>query len=176
MIFLPEASDFISRNKAETLNLTTHLDKSDFLIGLGETAKTENMWVSVGIHESSTDNNKVYNTHVILNNHGDIVSTYRKLHLFNVDIKDGPRLMESDSTLQGHTIPDIVQTPLGNLGLETCYDMRFSELSIALRSKGAQLLAFPSAFTVKTGMAHWGEFSFICIQLVKFIHSLLFYI
>lgn len=156
MIFLPEASDFISKNKQETLDMTTRLEESDFLLSLQETAKKENIWVSVGVHESSTEQ-KVYNTHVVLNNQGNIISTYRKIHLFNVDIKQGPRLMESDSTLEGNQIPEIVQTPVGKLGLETCYDMRFSELSIALRTKGAELLAFPSAFTIKTGMAHWGN-------------------
>ncbi|KAI9346697.1 nitrilase-like protein [Pilaira anomala] len=155
IIFLPEASDFISKNKEETLGLTTTIEKSDFLLGLQETAKATGIWVSVGIHESAATTFKVYNTHVIINDQGLIVSRYRKLHLFNVDIDGGPRLMESDSTVQGDQILEPIQTPVGKLGLQTCYDMRFSELSIALRKKGAELLAFPSAFTVKTGMAHW---------------------
>ncbi|KAG2233067.1 hypothetical protein INT48_009193 [Thamnidium elegans] len=156
MIFLPEASDFISINKQETLSLTTTLENSEFLLGLQETAKKENVWVSVGLHESTSSiPSKVYNTHVIINSQGNIISKYRKIHLFNVDIENGPRLMESDSTLPGDEMLDPVQTPLGKLGLETCYDMRFSELSIALTRRGAELLAFPSAFTIKTGMAHW---------------------
>jgi predicted amidohydrolase len=65
--------------------------------------------------------------------------------------------MESDSTLEGMEINEPVDTPVGKLGLETCYDMRFPELSIALRQRGAELLAFPSAFTIKTGVAHWGN-------------------
>jgi len=36
-----------------------------------------------------------------------------------------------------------------------CYDMRFPEMSVALRHMGADILTFPSAFTVPTGMAHW---------------------
>lgn len=155
MIFLPEASDFISRNKEETLKLTTTLENSEFLSGLQETAKKENVWVSVGLHENTHIPTKVYNTHVVIDGEGQIRSTYRKLHLFNVDIENGPRLMESDSTLEGDKINEPVDTPIGKLGLETCYDMRFSELSIALRQRGAELLAFPSAFTIKTGMAHW---------------------
>ncbi|KAI7896072.1 putative NIT2-nitrilase [Mucor mucedo] len=155
MIFLPEASDFVSKDKEQTLDLTRPLNDSEFLKGLVETAQEHKIWVSVGVHESSNVSDKVYNTHVVLNHQGRIVSTYRKLHLFNVDIEGGPRLMESDGTLQGDQLPDLIQTPLGKLGLETCYDMRFPELSLALRTKGAQLLAFPSAFTIKTGMAHW---------------------
>ncbi|CAD6198155.1 unnamed protein product [Caenorhabditis auriculariae] len=48
-----------------------------------------------------------------------------------------------------------VETPVGKLGLSICYDLRFPELSIWNRKKGAQILSFPSAFTVNTGLAHW---------------------
>ena len=44
---------------------------------------------------------------------------------------------------------------MGNLGLCICYDLRFPEQSLLLRQKGAQLLSYPSAFTLKTGHAHW---------------------
>ena len=63
--------------------------------------------------------------------------------------------MESDSTRGGDTILDPVLTPIGNVAQQTCYDLRFSELSIAQRHRGADILTFPSAFTVKTGQAHW---------------------
>jgi len=36
-----------------------------------------------------------------------------------------------------------------------CYDIRFPELSQTLRLKGAQILTYPSVFTIKTGQAHW---------------------
>ncbi len=48
-----------------------------------------------------------------------------------------------------------MRTPVGLLGLCTCYDLRFPEQSLLLRSQGAQILAYPSAFTLKTGQAHW---------------------
>lgn len=39
--------------------------------------------------------------------------------------------------------------------LLTCYDVRFPEPSLILRRRGAQILTYPSAFTVRTGLAHW---------------------
>lgn len=43
------------------------------------------------------------------------------------------------------------ETPAGHLGLMTCYDIRFPWLSDLLRGRGAQMLTYPSAFTVETG-------------------------
>lgn len=155
MIFLPEASDFISKSKEETSQLTTSIVDSEFVSGLKEMAQHENIWVSVGVHETTSSPQKIFNTHLVINGEGNIVSTYRKIHLFDVDIKGGPRLMESETTQEGDRLETPINTPIGKLGLQTCYDMRFAEASIALRKRGAELLAFPSAFTIKTGIAHW---------------------
>ncbi|VDO80281.1 unnamed protein product [Soboliphyme baturini] len=83
------------------------------------------------------------------------MAKYHKLHLFDVDISDEVRLRESDWVVPGRRIVEPVVTPIGKLGITTCYDLRFPELSGILRSSGAEILAFPSAFTVATGMAHW---------------------
>ncbi|CAO3599080.1 unnamed protein product [Absidia cylindrospora] len=63
--------------------------------------------------------------------------------------------MESDTTQAGSKAVSPIQSPVGSLGLQICYDLRFAELSLQQRRHGAQVLTFPSAFTVKTGMAHW---------------------
>lgn len=42
-----------------------------------------------------------------------------------------------------------------NLRELQCYDVRFPQFSLALRNLGANVLTFPSAFTVPTGQAHW---------------------
>jgi predicted amidohydrolase len=65
--------------------------------------------------------------------------------------------MESEGTIPGSNIGQPIQTPIGNIGLQICYDLRFAELSIIHRARGAEILTFPSAFTVKTGEAHWGN-------------------
>ncbi|KAI9321405.1 putative NIT2-nitrilase [Dichotomocladium elegans] len=159
MIFLPEASDFIAASTLDAIALTTSLDESEFVQSVRESAKAEGVWVSVGVHEKVrtgfTHPSHIYNTHLIIDDLGSIVSKYRKIHLFDVDIKDGPRLMESDHTQRGNAILDPVPTPLGRIGQQICYDLRFSELSIIQRQRGADILTFPSAFTIKTGMAHW---------------------
>lgn len=64
-------------------------------------------------------------------------------------------LMESRSTQPGNKILPPFTTPLGKIGLAICYDLRFPEMALQLRRLGADILTFPSAFTVRTGAAHW---------------------
>jgi predicted amidohydrolase len=67
----------------------------------------------------------------------------------------GERYRESASIAPGRLHPVVVDTPVGRVGLSVCYDVRFPELYRALSQAGAEILVVPSAFTVKTGEAHW---------------------
>lgn len=80
---------------------------------------------------------------------------YQKLHLFDVEIPGGPVLKESDSVERGSSILPPFDTAVGKVGLCICYDLRFPEISIALKRQNAQVITYPSAFTVPTGKAHW---------------------
>ncbi|KAI8070740.1 nitrilase [Gongronella butleri] len=151
VVFLPEASDFIAESKEQALALA----KDDaFLRGVRQAAQDAKIWVAVGVHEQC-ESSRLYNAQIVFDDHGERVASYRKIHLFDVDIANGPRLMESELTAPGNEILPPIATPVGNVGLQICYDLRFAELSISQRRLGAEILTFPSAFTVKTGMAHW---------------------
>uniref|UniRef100_A0A674GPX6 Nitrilase 1 n=1 Tax=Taeniopygia guttata TaxID=59729 RepID=A0A674GPX6_TAEGU len=86
---------------------------------------------------------------------GALVAAYRKLHLFDAALPGAPALSESSFTNPGRELLPPIDTPVGKLGLAVCYDLRFPELAQALRGAGAQILTYPSAFTVTTGAAHW---------------------
>lgn len=80
---------------------------------------------------------------------------YDKIHLFDVDVSDGiGRYQESRYFEAGDRIVT-AQTPFGIIGLMVCYDLRFPELALNLRQKGANILTAPAAFTYSTGQLHW---------------------
>lgn len=108
------------------------------------------------MHEPTTDGSeRVKNTLLWIDEQGEIVQRYQKLHLFDADMKDGPTLKESDWVERGDRIIPPFSTPIGKLGLTICFDLRFPELALALKRMGSQILTYPSAFAVKTGQAHW---------------------
>ena len=104
--------------------------------------------------ESVPGGRKAYNTCPVFDPDGELIATYRKLHLFDVDIAGHVSIRESDARLRGAK-PVTVSTGLGTLGLSICYDLRFPELYRALTASGAEIVCVPSAFTFPTGAHHW---------------------
>ncbi len=105
-------------------------------------------------NEASGDPERCYNTSVLFSPDGEILAAYRKIHLFDVDVSDEVRFVES-ATVQPGEKTVVASTPIGAFGLSVCYDLRFAELYRRLRDDGAEILTVPSAFTMTTGRAHW---------------------
>jgi len=107
-----------------------------------------------GFWERGEDPKKVRNACVHVDASGQVKAIYRKIHLFDVDLPDGTRLMESETVERGSE-PVVTDAPFGKLGLSVCYDLRFPELYRRLVDDGAIALAVPAAFTLTTGKDHW---------------------
>jgi len=115
----------------------------------------------LGIHlllgsfnEKADDSRRCFNTSVLFGPRGDRLAAYRKIHLFDVDISPSTRFAESETIKAGEEVV-VVPTDLVTVGLSICFDLRFSWLYQELRSRGAELIAVPSAFTATTGKDHW---------------------
>ena len=94
-LFLPEASDYIAASPEETVALVRSVADSVFVKGLQDEARHSNIPINVGIHEPTEDRKKVKNTLIWIDDKGNIVQRYQKIHLFDVEIKGGPVLKES---------------------------------------------------------------------------------
>ncbi|KAH8598782.1 nitrilase, putative [Bisporella sp. PMI_857] len=147
-LFLPEATDYIASNPAESVSLAQPMEISPFLLGLQKAAKESSLAINVGIHVPTS--NKLLNRSCWIDENGEITSYYDKLHLF-----DYGALRESNSVEGGKRIIAPVDTVVGRVGLTICFDLRFPEIGISLARQNAQIITYPSAFTVPTGQAHW---------------------
>lgn len=106
------------------------------------------------ILEKSEDN-KIYNTSVIIGPEGITLNKYRKLHLSEIHLPDNSTVvLESNNVKSGNSV-EIVKTKLGTFGFSICFDMRFPELYRILVLKGAEIIFVPSAFPIFTGKDHW---------------------
>jgi predicted amidohydrolase len=153
LVATPENTNFLGPHgekvrRAEPVGGTTTSRFADIARRLG-------IHVLIGsFNERSEEPNRCYNTSVLLGPDGDVLGTYRKMHLFDVDVSPQVRFLESQTCKPGDH-PVVVQTTLGRIGLSICYDLRFPELYRRLVDEGAQILAIPSAFTLVTGKDHW---------------------
>lgn len=124
-------------------------------------ARDHGCWVLAGSHaEISGDPARPYNTAVLFDRSGALVARYRKLHLFDVAVDDGPADRESGRVTPGDRAVVAAVDGTGGtsgvgLGLSICYDLRFPELYRALSLAGARVLAVPAVFTERTGRDHW---------------------
>lgn len=106
------------------------------------------------ILEEGAPDGRLYNTSVLFGPDGKHVATYRKIHLFDVEVGDGQTYRESAKVAPGTEVV-VADTALGKVGLSVCYDLRFPELYRRHAELGAVLLTVPAAFTLMTGKDHW---------------------
>jgi predicted amidohydrolase len=126
-----------------------------------ELAGNLNCWILLGsLAERSIGSLRPFNTSVLIDPAGRVVAVYRKRHLFDVTIEDGPSDRESARVTPGDSsvvavMDGIAQGADVRLGLSICFDLRFPELYRELAAAGAVIMAVPANFTEATGRDHW---------------------
>ncbi len=93
------------------------------------------------LYEKSPKPNRVYDTSFLIDKNGKVLSTYRKIHLY-----DALGFKESVKLYPGSSIAKPVKTSVGKMGMMICYDLRFPEMSRILASSGSEILIVPSAW------------------------------
>lgn len=123
----------------------------EFVSGLAQLARAHGVHLVAGVIERSADPQRPYNTLVALGPDGEVTGRYRKLHLYDsFGFRESDKLLPGElgsgpggGTDSGVTAVDVAGI---RLGLLTCYDLRFPELSRAIIDAGADVLCVPSAW------------------------------
>lgn len=155
VVAIPETFNYIGPKNHPELEYKLDIE-GPVIQGFAQLSQTLGIYLLVGsFHERIPEQDKVYNTSVFYSPEGKLLSTYRKIHLFDIDAPT-VTLKESDDFEFGSIDQqDIIETPFGKLAVTICYDLRFPELYSRLALKGAQVIFVPAAFTMQTGKEHW---------------------
>ncbi|WP_409276627.1 carbon-nitrogen hydrolase family protein [Pseudomonas defluvii] len=155
---LPENFAAMGRRDSAAIGRAEARGDGPILPWLKQTARDLRLWIVAGtvpLPPVGQPDAKAHACSLLIDDQGQQVARYDKLHLFDVDVADSRgRYRESDDYAHGNRVV-VADTPVGRLGLSVCYDLRFPELYSALREAGAELISAPAAFTAVTGAAHW---------------------
>ena len=123
---------------------------------LSASARRLGMWILGGtVPLRGGGDGRVAAASLVYDATGERRARYDKIHLFDIQVPGRAESYRESANVAPGSTPVVVATPVGNLGLSVCYDIRFPELFRRLSAAGADLLAVPSAFTEPTGRAHW---------------------
>ncbi len=152
-IALPETVGLIEPVNEQIPAATFSEDDDAGLAAFRERAAAHGVTLLVG-SQLIREHGKIYNRSFLLDPDGEIRARYDKLHMFDIELKNGEAYRESDAIEPGDRAV-VVETPLARIGLSVCYDLRFGALYRALAQAGADIITIPAAFTQTTGEAHW---------------------
>ncbi len=97
---------------------------------------------------------RVFNTCYVFGRDGKMIGKYRKAHLFQLNGGE-VKYCEPEGFVAGDESV-CIDIDGWRCGLAICYDLRFPSFFQSLNSEGPiDMILIPSAFTKKTGEAHW---------------------
>ncbi|MET0705675.1 MAG: carbon-nitrogen hydrolase family protein [Tardiphaga sp.] len=150
----PEVSNMMQLNRTELFkHLQTEEDDASLKAYRALAAELK-IHLHVGSLAVLATPDRAANRSFLISPTGQVLASYDKIHMFDIDLPNGESYRESANYQPGETAV-ISDLPWGRIGLTICYDVRFPALYRALAESGAAFLAVPSAFTQKTGEAHW---------------------
>jgi predicted amidohydrolase len=153
LVAFPEFMMFYTNSSQTPKQLASFAESinGNFVNTIAKTAKENHIEVIGSFYEKSTKKDRVFDTSFVIDKSGKVISTYRKIHLY-----DALGFRESDKMTSGSKITKPVKTSIGKVGMMICYDLRFPEMSRSLAISGSEILVAPSAW-VKGDMKeeHW---------------------
>lgn len=116
------------------------------------------------------DGEKLYNTSYLSDRNGKIIAKYRKIHLFDSFGGDENKYIEygKDSV--------VVQTDFAQIGLATCFDIRFPKHFTKLVSKGAEIILLPAAWASPCTLLQEYTDNWILLNRARALDNLAYFI
>ncbi len=150
----PENTGIIQNDRA-LYRASLHAEQDDSVVkAAGLLAKRHGIYLHIGSTPIKLDNGLIANRAFVFAPDGSKITTYDKIHMFDVDLDNGESWRESDTISAGDRAV-VAELPFMKLGLAICYDIRFPQLFQAQALAGANVISAPAAFTRQTGEAHW---------------------
>ena len=150
----PEVSNMMQLNRKALFEHLQSQDDDTSLKAYRALAAELKIHIHVGSLALRFSDEKAVNRSFLIGPEGNVLASYDKIHMFDIELPDGESYRESANYQPGETAV-ISDLPWGRVGLTICYDVRFPALYRALAESGAYFITVPSAFTRKTGEAHW---------------------
>jgi predicted amidohydrolase len=157
IVVLPECCLFFGANDQAQLTLAQQSKNNNVLqLALSQLAKQYKVTLIGGTIPISTEGgDKFTNTSCAFNSNGELIASYDKVHLFDVNVADNEKVYCESRYTQAGSKACIAKTSQATIGLSVCFDVRFPLLYQKLSKLGADVITVPSAFTRVTGKAHW---------------------
>jgi predicted amidohydrolase len=153
---LPENFSFMGLSDADKRGVAEDEGGGPVQDFLAATARRLGLWIVGGtVPLRGAGDGRVAAASLVYDAAGERRARYDKIHLFDVHVPEREERYRESAHVAPGSSPELVETPVGRLGLSVCYDVRFPELYRRLSAAGAELLSVPSAFTEPTGRAHW---------------------
>lgn len=149
LVIYPETVEYIGQGLARQASEVP----GEITRRFSQLAAGHRIWLHTGSITEKSEK-KPRNLSMLFAPDGRLVAEYRKLHMFDVAVEDGPSYCESARIAAGDAVC-LADTDFGRLGLSICYDLRFPGLYRLMADHGAEILIVAANFTAPTGAAHW---------------------
>jgi predicted amidohydrolase len=151
MVVLPEM--FVCPYNKRAINGAAEPAGAEVWQSMSAAAKQNRVYLVAG-SIPERENGNIYSTAFVFDREGRQIGRYRKLHLFDIAIRDAVVYRESDIVDPGSEVT-VVDTEFGPIGIAICYDVRFPEQFRLMAKRGVKAVMIPASFNPTTGPAHW---------------------
>ncbi len=151
---LPENSLFLNLDKKPIPKEAAFSKSSSEIQTLQQLAKENDLFIHLGGIPWLIDD-KVYNEALVITSSGELIESYEKIHLFDVNLGPGIEVCESKSYNKGDHLA-VFEVDGWKFATCICYDLRFPEIFVNyMETENVDAFIVPAAFTTKTGEIHW---------------------